>query len=421
MINAAQLYDTGFWKHPEHVHALFAEMRSKDPIHFCSHPDYPDFWHITSQEHILEVERRKDDFLNEPRTIINTCARESAVRQMTGGKSNLIRSLVTMDGPEHQKMRLLTQAWFMPKNLQRLEQSITNSADSALAVLRDKGGACDFAKEIAMEYPLRVIMSVLGVPESDLPTMLRLTQELFGPNDPDTKRQNADTVADPAAALRKTFQEFSEYFSAITKDRQKNPKEDVASTIANAKLDGIPISDEFAIGYYIIIATAGHDTTSYSLTEAVYQLARRPDIFAQLKAEPEVWAPAIVEEAIRMASPVRHFVRTAAIDCNLGARSIKAGQSLILWYPSGSRDEKVFKQPDEFDPLREANKRHTAFGHGAHLCLGMHLARQENTRFLRMLAPEVDTLSLEGEPRYLQANFVSGIKSLPIRAVMGGQ
>ncbi len=415
---ASQLYDPAFWAEPDRAHALFASLRASDPVHFCQDDEYPDLWHITKHEHIFEIERKTDIFLNEPRLIISKSAREDAIRGLTGGSLNLIRSLVSMDAPEHPKMRLLTQAWFMPKNLARLESSIAGSADRALERLRDLKGECDFARDIALEYPLRVIMTVLGVPSEDFPRMLRLTQELFGPDDPDTKRTDVDVSVDPAAALKKTFSELSDYFDGITADRRREPKDDVASIIANAEIDGDPISNSQALGYYIIIATAGHDTTSYSLTQAVSELAKSPELFDRLKADPLDMAPRIVEEAIRIASPVRHFVRTAKEDYVLNGKTIKAGQSVILWYPSGSRDSEVFDAPDTFDVDRDRSVRHAAFGHGAHMCLGMHLARQENTQFLMRLADQVNAIELTGDPKYIQANFVGGIKSLPIKATL---
>ena len=176
-----------------------------------------------------------------------------------------------------------------------------------------------------------------------------------------------------------------------------------------------PLDDMGKLGYYIIVATAGHDTTSYSLTEAVHQLARTPALFERLKQAPEMTSKLITEEAIRYASSVRHFIRTANKDTALGNKVIREGQSVILWYPSGSRDEDVFENPHHFDIDRDQSTRHAAFGHGAHMCLGMHLARLELDTFLIALAERVEAIELLAEPKYMQANFVGGIKSLPVQ------
>eukprot|EP00903_Cladosiphon_okamuranus_P003379 g3377.t1 len=418
MVDAAQLYQPAFWSNPENAHQLFTRMRAEAPVLHCQGEGYPDFWHVTKYHDIFEIEKRTDVFLSAPRTIVQTNANEDYIRQMTGGTLAPVRTLVNMDNPEHQKMRLLTQAWFMPKNLAKLNGGINQSIDTAIAALREKNGQCDFAKDVAIEYPLRVIMEVLGVPTADYPMMLRLTQETFGPEDPDTKPDAEHNELAQAESLLSTVQEFSAYCLALVEERRQNPKEDISTLLANATIDGEPIDPLALIGYFIIIATAGHDTTSYSLTEAVRQMAMNPEVLERLKADPDTVAPKIVEEAIRVASPVRHFIRTAKEDYELRGQTIKAGDSVILWYTSGSRDEDIFDQPHTFDIDRDQSVRHAAFGHGAHICLGMHLARQENTAFLKRFGQEVSGLKLLGDAKYTQANFVSGIKSMPVEITL---
>lgn len=418
MINASQLYNPRLWSRPDEVHALFSQMRKEAPVLHCEAPDYPNFWHITKYEDLFEIEKRTDIFLSAPRTVIQTSSNEEHIRKMTGGTLTPVRTLVNMDNPHHQKMRLLTQAWFMPKNLAKLNDGIRQSIELAMRALRKSGGRCDFAKDIAVEYPMRVIMDVLGVPEKDFAMMLRLTQETFGPEDPDMQMDVENNELAQAETLLSTVQEFSAYSLALVEERRKDPRDDIATILAQATIDGQPIEPMDLIGYFIIIATAGHDTTSYTLTEAVRHLALQPKLLERLKQDPETIAPKIVEEAIRFASPVRHFIRTATEDYELRGETIKAGDSVVLWYTSASRDEDIFDNPHDFNVDRDMSVRHAAFGHGAHICLGMHLARQENTAFLKRLAKEVSSLQLFGDPIYTQAQFVSGIKSLSIEATL---
>ena len=338
--DASFLYDPSSWANNDEIHALFSLMRQEDPVHFCQTETHPNLWHVTKHADIFDVERRTTDFLNEPRLIVLTSEQEAGVREETGGSLNRIRSLVTYDAPEHMKLRLLTQSWFMPKNLGKLTAKIDASVARGLAEIEARDGVCNFASDVATEFPLRVIMDVLGVPEKDYGMLLRLTQELFGPEDPDTRRELEEGMS-ADAAQDQTISEMFAYFSALTKSKMANPEDDVASIIANAVIDGEPLDDMGKLGYYIIVATAGHDTTSYSLSEAVHQLARDPALFARLKSDPETIAPLVTEEAIRYASAVRHFIRTAAHDTTLGGKTIKAGESVILWYPSGSRDERM--------------------------------------------------------------------------------
>lgn len=412
----AVLYDRSAWVDMDRIHGIFARMRKEDPVHFSQQEGFPDFWHITKHADIFEIESKSDIFLNEPRGLILETVREEAVKQVTGGSTQLIRSLVSIDKPDHPKMRLLAQSWFMPKNLKNLDSAINDIAKASIDRLQEAGPTCDFASGVAVWYPLRVIMSVLGVPPEDEPRMLKLTQELFGSHDPDMKRKNISRESkSPIAAIVETFVDFQNYFRQITESRRANPTDDIASVIANATIDGKPLNERDTMGYYIIIATAGHDTTSYSSVEVMHQLAKSPELFARMKADPDNVIPNLVEEAIRFTSPVRHFCRTAAEDHEFRGKLIKKGESLVLWYPSGSRDEDVFNDPDTFDIDRDLKSvRHAAFGHGAHMCLGMYLARQELTALFKELAARAKSISLADEPKYAHANYVGGIKSLPI-------
>ncbi|HYG25578.1 MAG TPA: cytochrome P450, partial [Caulobacteraceae bacterium] len=165
--------------------------------------------------------------------------------------------------------------------------------------------------------------------------------------------------------------------------------------------------------YYVIVATAGHDTTSSSTAGAVWGMCEHPGEFAKVKADPSL-IPALVDEAIRWTTPVKHFMRSATEDTELRGRKIAKGDWLFLSYPSGNRDEEVFEEPDAFRVDRKPN-RHLAFGYGAHLCLGQHLAKMEMRILFEELFKRLESLELAGEPRRAAAGFVGGPKALPIR------
>jgi len=409
-----QLYQAKSWGDRAANLGILADLRANDPIYFNKKEGYVDLWHLTRHDDIFEIEKNSDIFINGPRMVLMPIEREETLKGFTGGSVHIIKSLVSIDKPEHPPLRMLTQGWFMPKNLARLQGAIDQSAETALARLSDAGGVCDFAQDIALEYPLRVIMAAMGIPSDDYPKMLQLTQELFSPEDPDVAAEEK-SQEEVTAGIINTFMEFYAYFTALTADRRANPRDDLASVIANAEIDGQPIGEAEQLGYYIIVATAGHDTTSFSLSEAVYHLARNPTLFAELKANPEEMSKKMVEEAIRLASPVRHFLRTATEDFKLRDHQFHKGDTLMLWYPSGSRDENVFENPDTFNPHRDMSTRHASFGHGAHICLGMHLARQENASFLMRMAERVKSIELTGEPEFNHSHFVGGIKHLPVK------
>jgi len=276
------------------------------------------------------------------------------------------------------------------------------------------GGRCDFVADVALGYPLHVIMQILGVPEQDEPRMLKLTQELFGPQDPDTARvRDALSPEQLSATIVAVVQDFGAYFGKITEDRRANPRDDLASVIANAKIDGDYMPPHDITSYYMIVATAGHDTTSSSTAGAIWALAEDPAEFARVKANPDL-IPGLVDEAIRWMTPVKHFMRSATADTELGGREIKKGDWLMLCYASGNRDEEVFEDAFTFRSDRKPN-RHLAFGYGAHLCLGQYLAKMEMRILFEELLPRLKSIALDGEVKMTQATFVNGPKKLPIR------
>jgi hypothetical protein len=314
------------------------------------------------------------------------------------------------------KYRVLTQAWFLPQNLRSLEARIRTIARAAVEKMAAKGGECDFVNEVALHYPLHVIMTILGVPESDEPRMLKLTQELFGAADPELGRGgDAATFVDSADREFDfgVITDFFEYFRQLSEARRANPTDDLASLIANARIDGEQMSDLEAMSYYIIVATAGHDTTSSSTAGAMWALAENPQEFAKLKADPSLIA-GLVDESIRWTTPVKTFMRTVTADVEFAGRDLKRNDWLMLCYASGNRDEEVFEAPDTFRVDRKPN-RHLAFGYGAHVCLGQHLAKMEMRILWEELIPRLKSVSLAGEPAMSQAVFVNGPKRLPLR------
>jgi cytochrome P450 len=383
------------------LHAALTHLRENAPVSWVEVPSYKPFWAITKHADIMDVERANDVFTNYPRPVLVTA--DDDERQAAIG----VRTLIHMDDPQHRGVRAIGADWFRPKAMRALR----NRADELAKVYVDKmatiGPECDFAQQIAVNYPLYMIMSLLGVPESDFPLMLKLTQELFGSDDDEFKR-GADG-GDQMSALLEMF----EYFTALIASRRQNPTEDLASAIANAKIDGEPLSDIDTISYYAIIAAAGHDTTSATISGGMLALVENPDQHRRLTADLDLM-PLATEEMIRWVTPVKAFMRTAARDATVRGVPIAAGESVLLSYVSGNRDEDVFDDPFRFDITRDPNK-HIAFGYGVHFCLGAALARMEVNSFFSELLPRLESVELAGEPQHVATTFVGGLKHLPIR------
>ena len=395
------------WGDENWVHAQFEWLRANDPIRRMDPEGFDPFWSLTRFDDIQAVEGNKEVFINDPRPILGPKLLQLMVQQMVG-RRHLVRSLITMDAPDHLKYRTVAQQWFMRGNLRRIETRIKELATMYVDRLLELGGECDFVKDIAIWYPIRVIMSILGIPEQDEPLMMKLTQELFGGSDPDTRRSFENT------AIMDVVADFDAYFRRLTQSRRENPADDVASVIANAKIDGKPMPELETNGYYIIIATAGHDTTSSSIAGGLLALIQNPNELAKLRSDPDQFMETAISEMIRWVTPVRQFMRTATQDTNVNGVNIPAGDSCVLWYPSANRDDSVFEDPFAFRVDRRDTK-HLAFGYGVHVCLGQHLARMEMDAFLRELLTRVNHIELNGEPKYSESSFVGGLKSLPIR------
>jgi cytochrome P450 len=388
------------------LHAALTHLRANAPVCWVDVPDYRPFWAITKHADVMEIERANDLFINEPRPVLATADADDFAREQLDAGMGL-RTLIHMDDPQHRVVRAIGADWFRPKAMRALKVRVDELAKIYVDKMMAAGNECDFVQEIAVNYPLYVIMSLLGLPESDFPRMLRLTQELFGGDDDEFRR--GTTLEEQLQILL----DFFGYFSALTASRREHPTEDLASAIANARVDGEPLSDVDTASYYVIIATAGHDTTSATIAGGLHALIENPDQRNRLCDNPDLM-PLATEEMIRWVTPVKEFMRTATADTTVRGVPIAKGESVYLSYVSANRDEEVFDEPFRFDVGRDPNK-HLAFGYGVHFCLGAALARMEVSSFFSELLPRLKSIELNGNPELIATTFVGGLKHLPIR------
>jgi cytochrome P450 len=383
------------------LHAALAHLRANAPVSRVEVPNYRPFWAITKHADIMDIERDNVLFTNWPRPVLTTA--EGDELQAAAG----VRTLIHLDDPQHRLVRAIGADWFRPKAMRALKVRVDELAKNYVDKMMTVGPECDFVQEVAVNYPLYVIMSLLGIPESDFPRMLKLTQELFGSDDSEFRRGSSSE--DQLPALLDMFQ----YFNAVTASRREHPTEDLASAIANARIDGEPLSDIDTVSYYLIVATAGHDTTSATISGGLHALIENPDQLQRLGENLDLM-PLATEEMIRWVTPVKEFMRTAAEDTTVRGVPIAAGESVLLSYVSGNRDEDVFEDPFRFDVGRDPNK-HLAFGYGVHFCLGAALARMEVNSFFTELLPQVKSIELTGAAEFVATTFVGGLKHLPVR------
>lgn len=225
------------------------------------------FWLITRYDDVMRISKDNTTFLNNPKPVVFAAREATAFARAATGSNMLVDSLVVFDAPIHPKYRTLTQDWFMPRNLKMLENEICMLADHRVDAMIAAGTQVDFVKQVAAPVPLHVIMQILGFPHEDERRMFILTQQMFGGQDADLSgsgmaNMTQEQILQFAAGEVKSFED---YFAQIAADCRANPTDDVASVIANAKVDGKPLPDRDMAGYYIIMAAAGHDGIGHNV------------------------------------------------------------------------------------------------------------------------------------------------------------
>jgi len=368
---------------------------------------FPPILAVLDHAAVMDIERKPELFTNGPAPVLTT----------QGALDNPppieLKTLIHMDGDEHTAYRKLGLPQFKPASLDRLQPRLDELTERAITTMRDAGGSLDFVTDVALPYPLHVILKILGLPEDDYPRMLQLTQQLFGAEDPDLQREELTPEAMGAILM-----DFMAYFSQITIDRRANPGDDLASLIANGRLgdgsDAPPLGDLETIGYYIIVATAGHDTTSSAMAGGLRALIEHPEQLRLVQERPELINNAI-EEMLRWTAPVRHFMRCATADTEVLGHPVAEGDFVYLSYKGANLDPKVFDDPLRFDVERPNADRQISFGFGKHFCMGAQLARMELRSLFARLLPLLEHVDVDGDATSTQTTFVGGPKALPIR------
>jgi hypothetical protein len=402
-MDGLRLIDPSAYAAHGYPHAEWKALRAA-PLTYFEPEGWQPFWAITRHADVIEVSKQPERFLNGPGM---TLLRKREAEAEGEGSFMQMRTIINMDQPDHRKYRKVASPWFTPRALQRLDPLVKATARQLVDSL-GREGECDFVQAVASIHPLKVIARILGVPERDEPFILKLTNELFGAEDPEFQR-SGDFLEH-----RKTLgMDFFHYFTRVVEDRRKEPQDDLVSVIANARVDGAPMGVMETMGYCLIVFTAGHETTRGGIGGGMLALIEHPGQRERLAREPGL-VPLAVEELIRYVTPVNHMVRTATEDYPLRGSTIRKGDKLVIFYGSANRDEEVFEAPDELRVDRDPNP-HLAFGVGEHFCLGAHLARKTTASLLAELLPRLEHVELIGKPARTASNLVPGLKHLPIR------
>jgi cytochrome P450 len=386
----------------------WADLRRHDPVSRRRHGEMGEYWAIVRHADLVSVSRRPNEFLSGPG--INMPPR----RVHPGQTLDILpETIITMDPPRHTAYRALTSRHFTPRALGAFEPRIAALAGEivARAVERFRDGReFDFVDEIAARLPLAVIMELLGVPRADWESLLALANLTVGSGDPEYNQGGVSTNV--AIGARKAI---FEHYAGYLAERRARPRNDLISVLVHARIDGRSLEDAEILGYCFLLTAAGNETTRNATSGGMLALLEHPAELARLRRDPGSTLRA-ADEIVRWVSPIIHFCRTAVIDTELGGQRIRAGETVVLFYPSAARDEAAFAQPEVFDVGRSPNP-HVSFGIGEHYCLGARLARLELAAIVRELVTRIDSLELAAPIERLRSTVIGGIKHMRVRLV----
>ena len=402
-VDEVNLSDIEFWLRPEEERdEAFRLLRRENPVPFFEEPEFemlpqgPGYWSLTKYDDVVFASRHPDLFIS---------GKGTNVPDFPDELNEMLGSMINMDAPRHTKLRLLVNKGFTPKMVARIEDYVHDIARECVEDIASKG-TCDFVTEVAAPLPLRIICDMLGIPREDNQFIFDCTNHLLGGLDPEYN----PTVEDMMAGGWNMWN----YAQELGAKRLADPQDDITSALMHADVDGQRLTAAEFGSFFVLLCSAGNETTRNAIAHGLWQLTRHPDQKQLLIDDPETHMANAVEEIVRYATPVIHFRRTTTEDVELpsGRASFKAGEKVVLWYNSANRDEDVFDDPDAFDITRSPNE-HVGFGGGGpHFCLGANLARREVRVLFEELFRVLPDIEATGEPAWLQSNFIHGIKHL---------
>jgi cholest-4-en-3-one 26-monooxygenase len=401
----------------------WARLRRDAPVYRYERPGIDPAWMITRHADVKAVSADSRGFLNGGPLLryagqeYNERARAARHRkaELHGWDADAADDMIYLDAPEHTKLRLLTARSFTPARCRAMAATLDEHADRCVAGFEaalDERGVVDLVGDLAVQLPLTTICSMLGLPTSDWADIHRWTDAMF-----DVDSMGWAQPGEDRRTMRKRLHaEFHQYIDEVIRTKRANPDDGLAAALVHATIDGEPLRHQELHGYIKLLISGGNETTRNATSRGVLALLERPDQLARLHDDPERLVPTLVEEVVRFTSPVIQFVRTAVRDCEIAGQAIRAGEMVVLWYPSANRDGAVFDDPDRLDITRQPNE-HLGFGHGPHFCLGANLARWELRAMFGALARRraLERLEVAGPARWLTDLHVGAIAEVPVR------
>ncbi len=370
------------------LHGAFAWIRENDPIYYDENSE---LWGLTTYEHVREASRHPELFSS---------------AQGARPKTPAMPMMIDTDAPEHVTRRRRVSEGFTPVRVRAMTERIQRVCDAIIDEVCERGEA-EFVHDVAAQLPLIAIADLLGVKPEDRADLLRWSDDML--------IAQGSTDETLILNMMNAFMGYQAYIRGVIADRRESGKDDdLIGILVNTEIDGEPLDDDTLIHETLLLLIGGDETTRHVISGGMEALLRQPDQLAYLKANPDA-IPLAVEEMLRWVTPIKNMNRTVVADMDFHGKAMKAGDQVLLFYPSANRDPAKFDRADQFDVTRTPNE-HMAFGFGAHHCLGNQLARLELKCMVSTLLTRLPDLAIAtSEPLQLRpANFVSGIIEMPV-------
>ncbi|MBM3622486.1 MAG: cytochrome P450 [Alphaproteobacteria bacterium] len=387
------LYENDTWR------PLFERLRRDDPVHRCTESPYGPYWSVTRYADIMDVE------INH--AVFSSAQELGGIQIAEVGRPGEFASFIRMDPPDHTTRRRTVAPIVAPSNIANMEATIRQRTSDTLDGL-PRGEVFDWVDRVSIELTTMMLATLFDFPWEDRRKLTFWSDVAIA------------NVNSPDAPVRSEDERFAElgrmaaYFSKLWNERvNAEPRFDLISMLAHGEATRNMAPREF-VGTLSLLIVGGNDTTRNSMTGGLLALASHPEQWAKLRANPSL-VPSLVSETIRYQTPVIHMRRTAREDTELGGKTIRKGDKVVIWYVSGNRDESAIDRADEFIVDRAKPRQHLAYGAGVHRCVGDRLADLQ----LRILWEEILKRDLDieiaGPPKRLYSNFIRGYRALPVR------
>ncbi|MGP0108605.1 MAG: cytochrome P450 [Acidimicrobiales bacterium] len=413
-LDEIDLSDLAFWERPwAEREGAFALLRSERPLAHFEEPDMAllsplgpppgaGYRAVTRHADVTEISRHPEIYCSGQGAVSIFDLPEEMVEYFAG--------MISTDNPRHARLRRIVSAAFNPRRILSIENSIEEVADRVID--RASGlGECDFVTEIAAALPLEIICDMMGVPPSEYGTVFHSSNVILSSGDPEFIPEGSD----PVLAGLEAGQQLTGLMHELSAHRADHPTDDLTTALITTNIDGESLTQAELASFFILLLTAGNETTRNAITHGLWAFTEHPDQRALWQADPATIATTGVDEIVRWGTPVIWMRRTVTEDTVLSGEELRTGDKVLLFYNSANRDEDVFEDPFRFDVRRNPNP-HVGFGAaGPHFCLGAHLARREIDVMLRKLLVRLPDIEATAEPDRLRSPFINGIKHLPCR------